>query len=138
MIFSVWIIAAITVFLISLIVAIVSVEREKKADAELEDLPDRGDATLLSKPVESPVLGHGQVREQITPQDSVEMLDDTKHTHTEITSDQPVVEQMLPEIQKTQNLGKVDEDVDEIIPRYLEEEMNDKEQSRKLAGEIDL
>jgi len=44
----------------------------------------------------------------------------------------------LPEIQKTESLEKVDEDEDEIIPRYLEEEMNDREQSKKLAGEVDL
>nr|MBP6979970.1 hypothetical protein [Candidatus Curtissbacteria bacterium] len=101
MMFSVWIVAAVTVFVISLIVAIVSVEREKKEEPETEDLPDRGDAVLLSKPIESPVLGHGQVREQITPEVDVEMLDDTKHTHTEITTDQLVAEQLLPEIQKT-------------------------------------
>ncbi len=138
MMFSVWIVAAVTVFVISLIVAIVSVEREKKEEPETEDLPDRGDAVLLSKPIESPVLGHGQVREQITPEVDVEMLDDTKHTHTEITTDQLVAEQVLPEIQKTDSLEKVDEDEDEIIPRYLEEEMNDREQSKKLAGEVDL
>jgi len=66
------------------------------------------------------------------------MLDDTKHTHTEITTDQLVAEQVLPEIQKTESLEKVDEDEDEIIPRYLEEEINDREQSKKLAGEVDL
>jgi len=32
----------------------------------------------------------------------------------------------------------ISEDEDEIVPRYMEEEMNDKEQSKKLAGEIDL
>ena len=138
MMFSVWIVAAVTVFVISLIVAIVSVEKEKKEEPETEDLPDRGDATLLSRPTESPVLGHGQVREQVAPQNNVEMLDDSIHTHTEITTDQVATEQLLPEVHKTENLEKVDEDVDEIIPRYLEEEMNDKEQSRKLAGEVDL
>ncbi len=138
MMFSVWIVAAVSVFVISLIVAIVSVEKEKKDEPETEDLPDRGDATLLSRSIESPVLGHGQVREQVAPQNNVEMLDDTKHTHNEITSDKLVNEQLLPEIQKFENLEKADEDVDEIIPRYIEEEMNDKEQSRKLAGEVDL
>jgi len=134
--FSVWIVAAVTVFAISLIVAIVSVEREKKQEPETEDLPDRGDATLLSKPIESPVLGHGQVREQIESQEKVEMLDDTKHSHSNIIMENH--SQLATGAEMANNLEKGDEDVDEIIPRYLEEEINDKEQSKKLVGEIDL
>lgn len=133
----VWVFAAVVVFLLSLVIAIISVEREKRMEDKEEEVLDRGDAAFLVKKVEKVELGHGRTkavlepdekielgqgpeREILQPQDPIGMLDDKAHTHTQIT--------------------EVDDkdDEDEVIPRYLEEEQNDREQSKKLAGEIDL
>lgn len=123
----IWIFAAIVVFLLSLVIAVVSVEKEKKIEASSDDdVREKGEGVLLSKPTEQPSIGHGEVVNVLEPAEAVEMIDDRQHSHEQITEEVPV--SSVPAL----------EDTDEIIPRYLEEEMNDREQSKKLAGEIDL
>lgn len=130
----IWIFAAITVFLLSLIIAIVGVEKEKRNDSDSDEMvSEKGEGVLLSKPVVlQPVIGHGQAVSMLEPVEAVELIDDEQHSHQQIIEEGRVGEPTF-EVEPI-----VSEDEDEIIPRYLEEEMNDKEQSKKLAGEIDL
>ncbi len=130
----IWIFAAIVVFLISLVIAVVSVEKEKSIDVTNENNSvDLGDGALLAKPIEKPFIGHGKVVEVLGPSESVPMLDDNEHSHQTIVTESDHTINTLEPAQKE----SVDTE-DEIVPRYLEEEMNDREQSKKLAGEIDL
>lgn len=149
--FTIWIIAAIVVFAVSLVIAVISVEKDKKLEALQEDVSERGDAMFLDKEEEAPKLGHGATRQEIEPGESRELLDDTQHSHATIvgsdtvgaghvSTNQPAVHSgpAVAEGFESAAAVKSEDEEDEIIPRYLEEEMNDKEQSKKLAGEIDL
>jgi len=130
----IWIFAAITVFLLSLIIAIVGVEKEKRNNSDSDEMvSEKGEGILLSKPVVlQPIIGHGQAVNILEPAEAVELIDDKQHSHEEIIKEVSVGEPTF------EAKPVISEDEDEIVPRYMEEEMNDKEQSKKLAGEIDL
>lgn len=145
--FTIWIIAAVIVFAVSLVIAVISVEKDKKLESFEDDVAERGDAMFLEKEQEAPKLGHGEVRQEIEAGENRGLLDDTRHSHMVIAEPdasqvnntaEAVRDQSGPSI--ANNAGSLVEhdEEDQIIPRYLEEEMNDKEQSKKLAGEIDL
>lgn len=150
----IWVFAALVVFLISLVVAVVSVERDFQSETEelAEDRPDKGDADFLPKLSESIAVGHGRSVGELPAESPVELLDDTTHTHDRITqvteaaknevNTQP--ESVAAKEEEGGVLPTRDDDEDEIIPRYLEEAEIDKEKtgsgggSSKLMGEIEL